>query len=404
MESGQGKHRRMIQVVWLCHFDNAEIASLLGVKTTFEFAPWIWRFIQIFSETEDLRITVIMPYKKILRSRKLQLASNIELIVYPDYRVPALKGFQRKLNMLFNFPLHSKKTKSMIQALNPDLIHLFGAENPYYACSVLRLRESYPVFLTIQGIVSLNLKSDDKWTTFRKVVENELIGNLKYFGIRDASMRQHIEKHNKNPKFFYHDIAINRAEVRANISQTYDLVYFARIDPSKGIEDFLKITASLAKTGSVHKVVVIGRGEKDYLNYLFKLTESLGIVNVVEWRGPLPTIEEVHGLVADSKVVVLPTYNDTIPGTILESIQIGVPVVSYPIGGIPSLNEERESVALAKTGDLNSLVNEVGNLLSNPERRNDLVKNALLSFKERWGDDVLRESIKEAYEGVLENG
>ena len=59
-----------------------------------------------------------------------------------------------------------------------------------------------------------------------------------------------------------------------------------------------------------------------------------------------------------AKICVLPTYYDVIPGTIIESMFMKIPVVAYAVGGIPTLNDNVETVRLVDKYDINGLAKE----------------------------------------------
>ena len=54
------------------------------------------------------------------------------------------------------------------------------------------------------------------------------------------------------------------------------------------------------------------------------------------------------------------------PGTIIESMLLGLPVISYNTGGIPDLNRNGENVILVEQGDKDKLSAEIIKLLKNP--------------------------------------
>lgn len=399
MASGRDSSKKL-NLVWICHFNNSIISSKLGVSNSFEFAPWIWKFIQIFFNHKHLHITVIMPHRKIWLTKKIVLSDTITIIAFPDYRLPFLKKAQRKFNTLFHFPFHAKKIQILVKSIKPDLVHLFGAENPYYSSSALLLYKQFPFLLTIQGIFSSNIHKTGSFAKYREQLENKIFRKISYFGVRDSAMRRYISHRNENALFFHHDIAIKNPNVQKNAHPTNDLVFFARIDKSKGIEDFIETASYLYKKRLISKVAIVGHGEKLYLKALLLRAKKAGVDHIIQWYGALPSIEEVHKVVANAKIVLLPTYNDTIPGTILESIQIGVPIVAYSTGGIPSLNSARESIILAPTGDLNRLKHATEHLIRNDTLRERIVRNAKITYKDRWGDEVLFEQIMEIYYSI----
>jgi len=59
-----------------------------------------------------------------------------------------------KLDYWSDFRLNKNYIKNIIIKINPDIIHLFGAENAYYSSTILQFRNKYPIVITVQGFIS----------------------------------------------------------------------------------------------------------------------------------------------------------------------------------------------------------------------------------------------------------
>jgi glycosyltransferase involved in cell wall biosynthesis len=74
-------------------------------------------------------------------------------------------------------------------------------------------------------------------------------------------------------------------------------------------------------------------------------------------------------------VFVVPSLQDNLPNTILESIACGTPVVGFRAGGIPDVILDGETGLLAAKGSVEDLHRGVLELLKNPKRRDDMSRN-----------------------------
>lgn len=389
------------KIVWIAHLDNKEISSWFKADCSYEFAPWIWEFAMLFKDDNNVHITLLVPHRKARKTMRVRYSDSVDFIFFPDYRVPGFGELSLKLNTLFNFPLHSLKIRSLVRKIKPAIVHLFGAENPHYALSILKLKERYPIYLTIQGIVE-KIQPQSEFDLYRHKVERQIIKALMYFGTRDEEMENHILDLNKNAIFLQHNIAIKKPQIIDPPPRTkYDLAYYARIVPAKGIEDVLSIVHEISKSNSSIRAVIMGKAEQEYEMFLKDRISELGIEKNIDWKGVLSSIDLVHENVLSSKIVVLPTFSDTIPGTILESLQLKVPVLTYAVGGIPQLNSRRESVKMVQVGEINDLIEEAKNLINSEEKRKQLVNNGKVTYEERWGDNIIREQILNNYNSIL---
>ena len=68
-------------------------------------------------------------------------------------------------------------------------------------------------------------------------------------------------------------------------------------------------------------------------------------------------------------VYVIPSLQDNLPSTVLESMACGTPVVGFDVGGIPEMVRPGETGALAPVGDVGALSAAISGLLADPEGR-----------------------------------
>ena len=133
------------------------------------------------------------------------------------------------------------------------------------------------------------------------------------------------------------------------------------------------------------------------------LVKKWNIENNVTFTGYLSTQNEAFEIVAKAKIDVLPTHYDIIPGTILECMYIGVPVISNSVGGIPDLNENSECVVLSKKGNIPGLASLITDLLNNDEKRKTLIENSKVEVKKFYDKNEIYKDILIIYRNILEN-
>ena len=170
-------------------------------------------------------------------------------------------------------------------------------------------------------------------------------------------MKKVVQEINPNAQFHFHQYPYNiKPKENPNEKKEYDLVFFARINPSKGILDLLRAISLLNKNGKHIKALIIGNGNKEYLYELKSYCDKEKISQNVTWAGFLPTQNDVHKEASKAKISVLPTHYDMIPGTIIESMFLKIPVVAYRTGSIPEINSNDIFVKLIEENDIKSLL------------------------------------------------
>ncbi|MBA7576993.1 hypothetical protein ES708_18839 [subsurface metagenome] len=312
-----------MRVAWICHFSNQKIRKRLGVEKGIDFAPWISLSIEEFENRQDIELHVVAPHRG-LRINKYFQDKNIH---YHFIRT-GLPFIKRNWPRFFMFDywtkyiFYSKSIEKTVRRIHPAIINLHGAENPYYSASILRLID-FPILVNVQGIFSLNILNKThitKYEQFRYNLENEIYCRLINFGIRADSMKEYILNQNPIAKFFWQNYPIKNTFLFKlhNTKKIYDIVFFARVTKEKGIEDLIKAVSILKQDKSDVKLCVIGPGDKKYFMHLENLITESRLENNVFITGALETQELVHYEASKAIISVLPTYNDTIPGTIIK--------------------------------------------------------------------------------------
>jgi glycosyltransferase involved in cell wall biosynthesis len=209
---------------------------------------------------------------------------------------------------------------------------------------------------------------------------------------------------NPDANLHFHNYPLSVPSVlKNNIGKTepVDCLYFARLSKEKGIEDLLKAISIVKKVNSDITVSVIGGANKKYLTYLNSLCSNLNIQENVKFLGFLPTQEDIYKYAFQAKLCVLPTYHDIIPGTIIESMYMKLPVIAYAVGGIPELNLAQETIMLVDKHDISQLAVKIIQLIKDVELRKQLAENAYNYVNKRLDNAKVVNDIINAYKLIL---
>ena len=114
----------------------------------------------------------------------------------------------------------------------------------------------------------------------------------------------------------------------------------------------------------------------------------------IAYHGPIPAAE-VAGVLARHHVLVLPTLADTegYPGSIVEALMAGLPVVATRVGAIPELVDEAVG-CLVDPGDARQLGAAMARLCQEPElyrslRQGTRARGSAFSSR-RWSEEFVR--------------
>ena len=419
---------RKIKVVLLCHYWSEEMAEMVGRKHYFrELSPWIQETVNLFKGKDDVEYHVVAP--------NYASNQNVECerdgIQYHFYHysptwlskltAPIIKRTvkhsepykiaERLANTLTGFRTPVKSAVAIIRDINPDLIHLYGSENPDYSAPAIQLFQEYPMLLTVQGYAYLQSPSkmflEKKFYDYRVKYESYLNNNMRFFTSSRQLTAQ--EFRDLRPGHFnscesVYSVTVITKVPKVDASTTdkkYDLVYYARIDKNKGIEDLINALAELKAKGRYMKVLVMGRGSEFYIDQLEATIKDKGLDELVDFAGFIENHEDVYKFAAQARLMVLPTHNDGIPNTIREAMFMKLPVVANNVGGIPRFNENRHCIHLVELGDLYGLANGICKMLDDEEYREELVKNAYQEAHEVYSPAAVYKQLVYSYKDVI---
>jgi len=128
---------------------------------------------------------------------------------------------------------------------------------------------------------------------------------------------------------------------------------------------------------------------------------NLHLEKNIEFLGFLATQEELHEVVSNAKICVLPTYNDILPGTIIESLFLKIPVIAYAANGVVDLNFECENIRLVEIGNINELAKQINILLDDELARETLSSRAYQYAIRNFDNKMEAGKMIEAYLKVI---
>lgn len=395
--------KEKLKVALICHFSNNEIQSIIKPWLKIpEFAPWIPPLVSIFEKCNTTELHVISPHEYIGWNKSFKLR-NITYHFF-NAHIPLIGRHWPvflKFDYLSDFQSNKKNVRDIIKKINPDIIHLFGAENAYYSSTILRLRYSHPIVITVQGFISKASFFRNSQLIKKIEIEREIITTINHYITNTESVGRDINILNPTAKIYLKRFPIKIPKAR-EVKKSFDLVFFAAVCKDKGIEDLLKAVAVVSKIKTDVNLCVIGGGD---LTLWKEKAKELNISGNVFWSGFLPTQIDVHDLASTARISVLPTYNDIISGTIVESLFLKLPVVAYNVGSIHEVNRNDKIISLVDKFDIDGLVHSILQLLNNEEFRNEVAEKGYNRAIEMFNyeEEAIRTSFINTYLEVIQD-
>lgn len=153
----------------------------------------------------------------------------------------------------------------------------------------------------------------------------------------------------------------------------------ARIAPVKCIETLIDTVDILRHKIHNLKCMIIGEGEENYVNSLKNLVAEKKLTDHFIFTGYRQDVADHIRLFTCG---VLCSSHEGLPHFLIEAFASGVPVVGSDIEGIRQVMTEGQEGLYAKVNDPYSLAEAIERIISNPELRKQMSKNAVRKSQE----------------------
>ena len=192
-------------------------------------------------------------------------------------------------------------------------------------------------------------------------------------------------------KIFYKKIKNNSFKKKNNIKEKHLVLFFGRLNPTKGPEMLAKTAVNITKERKDIAFLWVGpdEGKAEEVKELIK-----GYKNM-KYLGPINGKEKIAEMYQAAEVYVIPSYREGLPLTLFEAMASGLPIVASPVNGIPYEMSQPENGFFSNYGDLESLENNIIKLIEDKKLAKGISKNNFNKSKNYDWDDIYREYMKE---------
>ena len=414
--------KNRIRVVWVCNFSNREVRSslnrreariektirkLLGKSSleNHDYAQWITNGIKCFERFSEVELHIIAPQHYI--------KGNIQEfedkgIFYHFFNNEAYSLLFKTRTVLigndgYKYEKNRKTIKDLIAKINPQIVHIIGAENEDYALSAIDIPHNIPVIVQMQTLLNDPefIKKSPIYSDYKRACEMKVLQRADYIGTTIEHFKELVSKNIvNNPKFIRIELALGEKPNHAQVDKRYDFVYFS-VNINKAVDYAIEAFAIAQKKYPQITLDVIGGYSAEFKKQVDKRISELGIESNVIFEGLLPTHEDVLHHISYSRFALLPLKVDMIAGTIREAMAAGLPVVTTITPVTPKLNEQRRSVLLSEKGDFQSMADNMIALIDSDSLCHELVSNADITLMERYDNDSAMREWVEAYLTIL---
>lgn len=326
----------------------------------------------------------------------------------------------------------------------PDVIHVHGTEANY---AQLQNYTDIPIITSIQGILSgcipyynnfLENKKLRKFSSLKNLLgyggiesiykgfikrsvayENQILHTGKYFFCRTYWDKAWVMFSNPNANIFQGEELLRSEFYKeshswsVNKCNRHSIFMPSGFNPIKGLYLAVKAVALLKKYYNDITLIVPGvsyddvfknsiweliKGEK-YIRYVRNIIEEEGLKKNIFFVGRL-SAEQMAEKMKESNVFLSPSSIDNSPNAVGEATMIGIPVVTTPVGGVPSFLRDEESCLFAPAGDEYMMAYQIMRIFNNDDLATRLSHAAGIVANKRHNIEEVSRAYLNAYKTI----
>ena len=387
---------KTMKVAMVCHLSNPTVRrhlpldngarfgflrKLLGLNQWKEgytdLAPWNASLADDFGKRGDIEFHIISAHPGMKKQRVTFVDNNVHYVFLNHNIASLLKCFVKNKGLWQTINPFAIRVKNEINKINPDLVVLQGTENAYYSSTVLGITE-YPVYAMCQTVYNNpSRKEYGMWNAENGETELRLFKELKYFGVyckMHFELVRQYSPHSYIFKFGYPQKGILLEPIETY--KEFDFINFAlSMDSRKGFPDAIQALAIVKKIFPQVRLNLIGKCSDEQLSELKNLISNLDLENNIVFTPFFEKRSDLFLHIQKSRFAVLPCKVDHISGTMMQAMQLGLPLVVYRTTGTPSFNKEKQCALIAENNNVEELAQHMLSLMENPKLAEVLKKN-----------------------------
>lgn len=196
---------------------------------------------------------------------------------------------------------------------------------------------------------------------------------------------------NGTDKIFFIKVKKNNFRKKYKITQKRLVLFFGRLNPTKGPEMLAKTAINITKKRKDIAFIWIGpdEGKAEEVRELIKDYKNM------KYIGPLKDKKEIAKMYQASDVYVMPSYREGLPLTLFEAMASELPIVASPVNGVPYEMKEPENGFFSDYGDIESIERNILKVLDSPKIAKKISKNNIKKAKNFDWDIIYNRYMKE---------
>lgn len=235
-------------------------------------------------------------------------------------------------NLLHFFKMRSQFFE-LLNIINPNIVHINCCWYPQ--CSLVQKwsqEKGYKTILSPHGMLEPWVLEKNHW--LKKVpalllYQKKAIKQAEILIATANTEKQNLINlgYNNNVCIIPNGIIIDGINSKNTWDKKKIILFLALLRPNKGAHILIEAIALLKNSLIDWRVIIAGKGDKDYTKYLNKLIQKHKLEKIVSLPGPIFGNEK-WDMFRNSDIFVLPTLHENFGIVIAESLLCGTPVIT----------------------------------------------------------------------------
>ena len=316
--------------------------------------------------------------------------------------IPISYKIKRESLNIFNEITTIKEIKNVINRINPDILHTFMHKPNIYG----NLSGTKNIINTVTGLGSFFIHNDLKSLIIRKIIEN-------LYKYTSKNAKKVIFQNRDDMDYFIKNNIIPENKAILIKSSGVDTEYFNQIEKNYELLQKLNLDnkpvvlmiARVIKDKGVLEYIEAAENLKDKANFLYVGEIDKGNKNALipDWKNVkyLGFRDDIKDLISIADIVVLPSYREGTPRTLLEAGAMAKPLITTDTPGCREVVKDGFNGFLVPVKDSKKLTEKIKVLIENKELREKFGQNSREFIKREFDIKIVVLKYMELYEKFI---
>ena len=307
-------------------------------------------------------------------------------------------GSNRSLNPLKVFSL-KKRYYEIIKKINPDVVFTFMLKPNIYATIAAKKAGVKRIISMVEGAGDAFTYDTFKWRMIRKYVTKKYKKAFK-------TVQKVFFLNEDDRKQFIHEgiVSVDKTEIVHGIGVDMDKFRFS---PIKNHARFLMVAKMNVAKGVYEYCRAAEKVKEKYPDAVFEFLGAEGNITLADLKGYIDSgvltysgfVKDVRPYLENSTVLVLPSYREGLPISVVEAESMGRPVITTRTNGCIDCVKDGYNGFLVNVKEVGSLAQKMTYFIENPEKAVEMGNNARTFAEENFDQKVINERLFEVIEG-----